>query len=37
MPHPLEVFKVRLVGALGGLIQWLATVPTAGELEINDL
>jgi len=26
---PLKVFKARLDGALGSLIQWLATLPTA--------
>jgi len=37
----LEVFKVRLDGALGiliwCLIEWLATLIVAGELEVDDL
>ena len=29
-----EVFKARLDGLLGSLSWWLATLPTAGELEL---
>jgi len=32
----LEVFKARLDGALDSLIWWVATLPTAGCLELND-
>ena len=31
-PSSLEVFKARLDGALGSLIQWVATLPMAGEV-----
>ena len=33
----LEVFKARLDGALRSLIQWLATLPMVGGLELDDL
>jgi len=33
----LEAFKTRLDGALGSLIYWVATLPTAGSLEPGDL
>ena len=33
----LEAFKATLDGALGSLIQWVAALPMAGELELNDL
>jgi len=32
----LEVFKARLDVALGSLVQWLATVPVAGDLKLKD-
>ena len=33
----LEVFKTRLDEALGNLIEWVASLPMAGGLELNDL
>ena len=33
----LEAFKVRLDGALGSLISWVASLLMAGELELGDL
>jgi len=33
----LEVFNARLDEALGSLVLWLATLPTAGALELSDL
>jgi len=33
----LETLKVRLDGFLNSLIQWLTTLPTAEELELDDL
>ena len=33
----LEVCKARLDGILCSLIYWLAALPTAGELELDDL
>ena len=33
----LEAFKARLDVALGSLVWWLATLPMAGELKLNDL
>ena len=33
----LEAFKARLDVALGSLVWWLATLPTAGGLELDDL
>ena len=33
----LEAFKARLNEALGSLVQWLATLPTAGRLKLNNL
>jgi len=33
----LEVLKARLDGALGSLIWWVAMLPTARELETDDL
>lgn len=33
----LEALKFRLEGAIGSQIQWLATLPLAGGLEICDL
>jgi len=33
----LEVLRVRLDGALGNLIWWVAALPMAGRLELNDL
>jgi len=33
----LEVLKARLVGALGSLTKWLAPLPVAGRLELDDL
>jgi len=33
----LEVFKARLAGAPGSLVCWLATLPMAAGLEIDDL
>ena len=35
-PSP-GTFKARLDGALGSLIQWVAALPTAGSLELDDL
>jgi len=32
----LEAFKARLDVALGSLIWWLATLPTAGGLKLDD-
>ena len=32
----LEAFKARLDVALGSLVWWLATLPTAGGLELDD-
>jgi len=32
-----EAFKARLDGILGSLVWWLATVPTAEGLELEDL
>jgi len=32
----LEVFKARLDVALGSLVWWLATLPTAGGLKLDD-
>ena len=34
---PLEPFKARLNGALGKQILWVAALPMAGELELNNL
>ena len=33
----LEALKARLDGALRSLIQWLATLPMVGGLELDDL
>ncbi|GAB0183411.1 hypothetical protein GRJ2_000806400 [Grus japonensis] len=33
----LEVFKARLDGALGNLVQWRVSLPMAGRLEVDDL
>ena len=33
----LEVLKARLGGFLGHLLFWLATLPTSGRLEPDDL
>jgi len=33
----LEVFKARLDGALSNLVSWKMSLPTAGELELDDL
>ena len=33
----LEVFEARLDGALGNLIWWVASLPMAGEVELDDL
>lgn len=33
----LEVFKVRLDGALSNLVLWKASLPMSGALELNDL
>lgn len=33
--HSLEVFKVQLDGALGGLILWVADLPMAVALELD--
>ena len=33
----LEVFKARLDVALGSLVLWLVTLPTAGVLKLDDL
>jgi len=33
----LEVLRVRLDGALGNLIWWVAALSMAGRLELNDL
>ena len=33
----LEAFKARLDGVLGSLSCWLATLPTAGRLDLDDL
>jgi len=33
----LEVFNARLDEALGSLVLWLATLPTAGALDLSDL
>ncbi|KAK4805314.1 hypothetical protein QYF61_018061 [Mycteria americana] len=33
----LEVFKVRLDGALSNLVWWKVSLPTAGGLELDDL
>jgi len=33
----LEAFKARLDVALGSLVWWLVTLPTAGGLELDDL
>ncbi|GAB0188906.1 hypothetical protein GRJ2_001355900 [Grus japonensis] len=33
----LEVFKARLDGALGNLVQWRVSLPMAGGLELDDL
>jgi len=33
----LAVFKARLDGALSNLIYWKVSLPTAGELELDDL
>jgi len=35
--HSLEVFKARLDGALSNLVQWKASLPMAGGLELDDL
>lgn len=32
-----EVFNVRLDGDLGSLIWWMASLPMAGVLELDDL
>ena len=32
----LEAFKARLDVALGSLVQWLATLPIAGGLKLDD-
>jgi len=32
----LQLFKARLDGALGNCMEWLATLPAAGELEHDD-
>jgi len=36
-PESLEAFKARLDGILSSLIEWLATLPTAWRLELDDL
>ena len=33
----LEAFKARLNGALGSLVWWVAALPMAVELELDDL
>ena len=33
----LEVFKTSLDGVLSSLIWWVATLPTTGRLELDDL
>ena len=33
----LEVFKVRLDGALSNLVQWKLSLPMAGVLEVDNL
>jgi len=33
----LDAFKARLDVALGSLVWWLATLPTAGKLKLDDL
>ena len=33
----LRAFTARLDVALGSLVWWLATLPMAGELKLNDL
>lgn len=33
----LQVFKEKLDGFLGSLIQWLETLPMAGNVELDDL
>ena len=33
----LQAFKTRLDVALGSLVQWLATLPTAEVLKLDDL
>ena len=33
----LEVFKARLDGALGNLVQWRVSLPMVGGLELDDL
>jgi len=37
MPHLWRHFKTKLDGALGSLIWWVATLTTAGGLELDDL
>jgi len=36
-PPSLDTFKARLDVALGSLVQWLATLPMAGGLKLDDL
>lgn len=33
----LELFKTRLDDALSNLIEWVVSLPMAGELELDDL
>jgi len=34
---PLDAFKARLDVALGSVVWWLATLPVAGGLKLDDL
>ena len=36
-PGSLEVFKARLDEALGNMVWWRVSLPTAGGLELDDL